>query len=548
MHFELGVIGTLGELMLDNAGQVELLLSELLKKRGNPTYLNNQLNDDPAIRQLAKDFIVIREFTNGIANGDLSQNLSMKGYWAGALKALQSNLRHLTWQTGMIASGDFSQRIDFMGDFSAAFNTMIQRLQQAEENEQKYRAELSRREAELKESEQKYRLIAENMDDVILLMDDKINVIYSSPSIEKLLGHTSEEVIKVSVAERILPPIATALRNVVENKQVQHFSPMLIEVEQQRKDGKMIWMESLISSTKNQEGQRIGFLCVIRDITQRKLAENNLHQSYERRIKNDFFTKLLHDHREPEADVYTQAYRLGIQLPRRFSLYFLSLDPNDSFFAEANTLEQRQKNIDTLIDQITKQEASIAWEVPEGIGILSALRDPANRKTQEIQLAESYIDLVLSVFPSLHVHIGIGDYFDSLTHFGLRFRHAQSAVRIGKGIWNKERVYHFDDCGVYQVLIPFADSDESAVFIKKTLGPLLEYDRKNQTELVNTLEKILSGLSLKEVAEQMFFHYKTIQNRKQRIENILHISLDSSEVRMMLGTAIRLLKFHQVKN
>jgi PAS domain S-box-containing protein len=532
--------------MLDNVEQVELLLSELLKKRGNPTYLNDQHNDDPAIRQLAADFIIIREFTNAISNGDLSQNLTMKGYWAGALKALQSNLRHLTWQTGMIASGDFSQRIDFMGEFSAAFNTMIQRLQQAEENEKKYRAELTRREAELRESEQKYRLIAENMDDVILLMDDTINVIYSSPSIEKLLGHTSEEVIKVSVAERILPSIAAALRKVAENEQVETFSPMLIEAEQQRKDGKMIWMESLISSTKNQDGQRIGFLCVIRDITQRKLAENHLHQSYERRIKNDFFTKLLNDHMEL-ADAYTHAYRLGIQLPNHFSLYFLSLDHSGNFLGEVNQLEQRQKCIDALIDQLTKQEASIAWEVPEGIGILSTLNDLTDRKTQEIQLAASYIDLVLSSFSSLQVHIGIADYFESLTHFGLRFKHAQSAVRIGKRIWKQQSVYHYDDCGVYQVLIPFADSDESAVFIKNTLGPLLEYDRKNQTELVDTLEKILSGLSLKEVAEQMFFHHKTIQNRKQRIENILHISLDSSEVRMMLGTAIRLLKFHQFR-
>jgi two-component system sensor kinase len=44
---------------------------------------------------------------------------------AGALKALQANLRHLTWQTQMIARGDFSQRVDFMGEFSESFNTMV---------------------------------------------------------------------------------------------------------------------------------------------------------------------------------------------------------------------------------------------------------------------------------------------------------------------------------------------------------------------------------------------------------------------------------------
>jgi PAS domain S-box-containing protein len=534
-----------GGIKMDNAETIELLFNDLLKKRGIPASLNNELNDNPAIRQLAKDFIVIREFTNAISNGDLSQNLSMKGYWAGALKALQSNLRHLTWQTSMVASGDFSQRIDFMGDFSAAFNIMIQRLKQAEENEKKCMAVLQKREAELKESEEKYRLIAENVDDIILLMNDEMKVIYCSPSIEKLLGYTPEDFIALSLTQQVLPSIDTALGKIAEQDYKGAAVPMLMEIEQQRKDGKMIWLESLISIAKDEEGQKMGFLCVIRNITDRKLAENYLQQSYERRLKNDFFTKLLNGHIELDADAYNHAYRLGIQLPNHFSLYFLSLNYGDSFLVEANALEQRQKNIDTLIDQLTKKEATIAWEVTEGVGILSALYDHSDRKMSEIRSAESYIGLVLSSFPTLQARIGIADYFDSLTHFGLRFKHAQSAVRIGKGIWNQQRVYHFDDCGVYQVLIPFSDSDESEVFIKKSLGPLLEYDKKNQTELVDTLEKILSGLSLKEVAEQMFFHYKTIQSRKQRIENILNVSLDSSEVRMILGTAVRLLKIAQ---
>lgn len=45
-----------------------------------------------------------------------------------SLKALQSNLRHLTWKTQQIASGDLEQRVDFMGEFSVAFNSMTQQL------------------------------------------------------------------------------------------------------------------------------------------------------------------------------------------------------------------------------------------------------------------------------------------------------------------------------------------------------------------------------------------------------------------------------------
>jgi PAS domain-containing protein len=48
-------------------------------------------------------------------------------------------------------------------------------------------------ETKLKESEKKYRIIAENMSDVITVMDMDLNFTYISPSIVKLRGFTVEE-------------------------------------------------------------------------------------------------------------------------------------------------------------------------------------------------------------------------------------------------------------------------------------------------------------------------------------------------------------------
>jgi class 3 adenylate cyclase/HAMP domain-containing protein len=45
-----------------------------------------------------------------------------------AYKALQSNLRHLTFKTQRIASGGLEETVDFMGEFSHAFNSMTQQL------------------------------------------------------------------------------------------------------------------------------------------------------------------------------------------------------------------------------------------------------------------------------------------------------------------------------------------------------------------------------------------------------------------------------------
>jgi len=105
----------------------------------------------PALNDLYADLLELRQFILALVQGDLSMKLRIKGYLAGALKSLQANLRHLTWQTQMIASGDFSQRVDFMGEFSDAFNAMVIQLDESLQQIKEKEAELTRINIELRQ-------------------------------------------------------------------------------------------------------------------------------------------------------------------------------------------------------------------------------------------------------------------------------------------------------------------------------------------------------------------------------------------------------------
>jgi diguanylate cyclase (GGDEF)-like protein len=83
-----------------------------------------------SLKILHANLLSLREFLYAASSGDLSKQVSFKGYIAGTLKTLQANLRHMTWQTKMIASGDFTQRVEFMGEFSQSFNSMVMQLEQ----------------------------------------------------------------------------------------------------------------------------------------------------------------------------------------------------------------------------------------------------------------------------------------------------------------------------------------------------------------------------------------------------------------------------------
>ena len=81
------------------------------------------------INRFLSEFAPFAEALEQIARGDLETGALLgRMPVAQSLKALHSNLRHLTWKTQQIAAGNLEQRVDFMGDFSTAFNRMTQQL------------------------------------------------------------------------------------------------------------------------------------------------------------------------------------------------------------------------------------------------------------------------------------------------------------------------------------------------------------------------------------------------------------------------------------
>ncbi|MDR1241785.1 MAG: response regulator [Deltaproteobacteria bacterium] len=83
------------------------------------------------LQYLAECIMEAKAFANALSRGDLNFKLPPSDNpIAGPLKALYASLKHLSWQTREIAQGDYAQRVDFMGDFSEAFNSMVEQLEQ----------------------------------------------------------------------------------------------------------------------------------------------------------------------------------------------------------------------------------------------------------------------------------------------------------------------------------------------------------------------------------------------------------------------------------
>ncbi|GHT27228.1 hypothetical protein FACS18942_06180 [Planctomycetales bacterium] len=106
------------------------LIRQILTDRSVPSFEpDSPLSEVPDLKQTFDDLVAVREILKQFSLGNFDLPITVRGVFAGYLKTLQANLRHLSWQVEQVADGDLSQRVYFMGSFSKAFNMLTERLE-----------------------------------------------------------------------------------------------------------------------------------------------------------------------------------------------------------------------------------------------------------------------------------------------------------------------------------------------------------------------------------------------------------------------------------
>lgn len=106
---------------------------------------------------------------------------------------------------------------------------------------------------------------------------------------------------------------------------------------------------------------------------------------------------------------------------------------------------------------------------------------------------------------------------------GLRasFQEAQQALDIGSRLLLTRPVW-FEEVQLYLILERSSRAEEVRDWFERTVGALVEYDRRNKTNLLQTLELFFdTNQTLQEAAHALHIHPNTLKYRLGRIEQIL---------------------------
>jgi PAS domain S-box-containing protein len=126
-------------------------------------------------------------------------------------------------------------------------------------------------------SEQKFRLLAEHSEDIITVSLVDGTVQYASPSVEKVLGYSREEVEGQSVIEYVHPEDWSAFKQFKNKDFTNNFENLTLRFRIHTKDDDFIWLESILIPVK-ENGEVVKIIATSRNITEQKRAEGEREQ------------------------------------------------------------------------------------------------------------------------------------------------------------------------------------------------------------------------------------------------------------------------------
>ncbi len=238
--------------------------------------------------------------------------------------------------------------------------------------------------AETRRMDRLIGLFVEQVHDyAIFTMDTKCRATSWNQGVEHVLGFSEAEFLGQDVRTLIFTP--EAIENGIPDLEFQIAAERGSASDDRwmmRKNGTQFWASGITSGMRDEQGRLLGFSKVMRDLTQRKVAEDELSGLAARlsdadRRKNEFLATLAHELRNPLAPI-----KNAVQL---MEMSHLDNDLKQLRETMARQVEQLVRLVDDLLDvsRISRGKITLRKEVVQVKPIIEAAIESANSLIRE---------------------------------------------------------------------------------------------------------------------------------------------------------------------
>ncbi len=141
--------------------------------------------------------------------------------------------------------------------------------------------------------------------------------------------------------------------------------------------------------------------------------------------------------------------------------------------------------------------------------------------------------------------MGVGSEVFDLTDVPRSYTDAKTTLAIceqvhGTGWMSSE------ETGIYQWVAMLSLHPEANFSVRRILAPVLDFDRRHHTNLLDTLKVFLDcDRSKQQTADALFIHRQTLYHRLEQLQQLLSVDLDDPVARLFLHVAIYYHLFHR---
>lgn len=266
-----------------------------------------------------------------------------------------------------------------------------------------------------------------------------------------------------------------------------------------------------------------------------RLMQRQGKRKAEEQRRKEFLWELLLGNHSSEAAVRQKAESLQMQLP---SSYLICI------------VEASGARLDQYLYPLLMRD-KLYWVVDGSqiillIGLVTAAKkeesDVLIRKVEQF-LADSLGKLEAHVSEG-QVIAGYGRKYKTYAEIVKSYREALHAVKVKKLFPREtEGIYGYHELGIYRYLLQVKQWEEEQGYKNERVEKLKQYDRENQTSMLETLETFLDAAGKANVtAQRLHIHINTLSYRLRRIEEIIRVDLENMNQRAALYLELKMAK------
>jgi sugar diacid utilization regulator len=143
--------------------------------------------------------------------------------------------------------------------------------------------------------------------------------------------------------------------------------------------------------------------------------------------------------------------------------------------------------------------------------------------------------------------VGLSEVGQGASGARRRIREAADAARIGGSLVAEGGAISYEQLGAYRYLVHLELDEAPRDRHSQSVEKLIEYDRRGNASLVDTLERYLADRGkIAATARALFVHPNTVRQRLDRIERVAALDLKSEDL-LSLELALKLVRLHRVR-